>query len=56
VLNTVSAPQATAEVLIPVTGADLNAFNSTKAGRTMMNFGSLLLGLGLVLHGISRKQ
>jgi hypothetical protein len=56
VLNTVPAPAATAEVLIPVTGADLNAFNSTRTGRTLMNFGSLLLGLGLVLNGISRKQ
>lgn len=56
VLNTVPAPASTAEVLIPVTGADLNAFNSTRTGRALMNFGSLLLGLGLVLNGISRKQ
>ncbi len=55
-VNTLPAPEVTAEVLIPVTGADLNAFNRTQAGRMMMNLGSLLLGLGLVLHGISRKQ
>jgi len=44
------------EVLIPVTGADLSGLNRTRTGRMMMNLGSLLLGLGLVFYGISRKQ
>jgi len=44
------------EVLIPVTGADLSGLNRTKAGRMMMNLGSLFLGLGLVFYGISRRQ
>jgi len=55
-VNTLPAPESTVEVLIPVTGADLNAFNRTRTGSIMMNLGSLLLGLGLVLYGISRKQ
>jgi len=56
-LSTLPVPAAgDPGVLIPVTGADLSALNRTKAGRMMMNLGSLLLGLGLVFYGISRKQ
>jgi hypothetical protein len=47
-------PNVTPEILIPVTGVDLAGAGS--ASRMLFNLGIGLLGLGLVLNGLSRNR
>jgi len=49
-------PAAGGPILIPVTGADLESDGGGKSGSSLFtNLGIMFLGLGLVLHGASRK-
>jgi hypothetical protein len=49
-----ASPSTQAEVLIPVTGADLNAGSDLRA--LFFNLGIGFLGLGLVLNGVARQR
>ena len=54
---TLSIPEVSAaNVLIPVTGADLTGNKSVNTGRTIKNLGFTLLGVGMVLYGVSKKR
>jgi hypothetical protein len=55
VVNTlIPDPNITPEILIPVTGVDLAGAGSTS--RILFSLGIGLLGLGLVLNGLSRNR